>query len=95
MVQVLVKVRVADFPHFIGIFSTRAASLRKKHGCRRARLFQVCGSENDVMILLDWENRPGFEGFLSDPVVKEAMKTSGTVSPPEITFLELAAEFPG
>ncbi len=38
MIQVLVKVRVEDFPHFIGVFSTRAALLRKKHGCRRARL---------------------------------------------------------
>ena len=45
-------------------------------------------------MLFDWESQAAFEGVLSDPVVKETMKSSGTPAPPEFTYLDHVADLP-
>ena len=47
-----------------------------------------------MVVLLEWESREAFEGFSNDPRVRETMSSSGTVGPPEFTFLEKVGEFP-
>jgi len=49
---------------------------------------------DEVVVLFDWESRDAFQAFLSDPKVKETMKSSGTMAPPEFTYLEKVANFP-
>ncbi len=41
-----------------------------------------------------WESEEAFEAFRNDPSVKETMRSSGTVGPPEFTVLKKVGEFP-
>lgn len=95
MIHILGKVKIQDLASFVSVFSTRGAALRRKHGSIRAQLYSVSGSGDQVVVLFDWTSREAFEGFLGDPSVKETMKAGGTMAPPEFTFLEPVAEFPG
>lgn len=94
MIQILGRVRIKDLPAFLGVFATRGARMRRIHGSQSATLYQVAGSDGEVIVLFDWESREAFQAFLDDPQVKETMKSSGTLAPPEFTFLEVVARFP-
>ena len=50
--------------------------------------------DGKVVVLFEWESREAFEGFSNDPQVRETMRSSGTLGPPEFTFLEKVGEFP-
>jgi quinol monooxygenase YgiN len=94
MIQILGRVSIEDLPKFISVFATRGAEMRKKHGCLMSQVFKMKNETNRVVLLFDWESKEAFEGFLNDPMVKETMKSGGTLAPPEFTFLEKVAEFP-
>ena len=47
-----------------------------------------------VYVLFDWESREAFEAFRADPEVRASMAASGTLGPPEFTFLAASAHFP-
>ena len=94
MVHILGEVAIENLEQFVGAFSTRGAKTREKHGNHRTQLFKVAEEEGKVIVLFDWESRGAFEGFSNDPRVRETMSSSGTVGPPESTFLEKVGEFP-
>ncbi len=75
------------------MFSTAGAEARGRHGNCGAQLFRVAG-EDRVVVLFEWESEEAFEAFRSDPAVKETMRSSGTVGPPEFTVLKKVGEFP-
>ncbi|MDQ4122554.1 MAG: antibiotic biosynthesis monooxygenase [Acidobacteriota bacterium] len=95
MINILADVAIEDFDKFIGAFSTRGFDARKAHGSIGSQVFKIAGEENRVIVLFEWESLAAFEGFLSNPKVKETMKSSGTTRPPVFTYLEKAAEFQG
>jgi heme-degrading monooxygenase HmoA len=95
MIHILGKVTHTDLARFIATFATRSAPLRRQHGSHRAQVFAVRDEENRAIVLLEWESRAAFEGFLADPAVREAMQAGGTIGLPEFTFLDKVAEFPG
>ena len=76
------------------MFATAGAQARGRHGCRGAQLFKVAGEDGRVVVLLEWESEEAFEAFRNDPAVRETMKSSGTVGPPEVTMLKKVGEFP-
>jgi heme-degrading monooxygenase HmoA len=94
IVHVLGNVRIEQLERFVGVFSTAGAEARRRHGSRGAQLFRVAGEEGRVVVLFEWESEEAFEAFRNDPSVKETMRSSGTVGPPEFTFLEKVGEFP-
>ena len=97
MVQIMAKVIVKDLQTFLGVFATKGAMMRRKYGCLSATVYQLLGneSENQLMLIFEWESRDRFEAFVGDPAVKETMKSGGTLAPPEFTFLNEIARFPG
>ena len=95
MITILGRVKIQDLPTFIGIFATRGAAMRQQHGSLEAQLFTVCDTPDAVVVMFDWSSREDFEQFRRDPAVMETMKSSGTIGPPEFTFLEHVASFPG
>jgi quinol monooxygenase YgiN len=95
MIQILAKVAIEDLPRFLGVFATRGARLRAKHGSHGSSVFSVDGDPALVYVLFDWESREAFEAFRADPEVKASMAASGTMGPPEFTFLAEIASFPG
>jgi heme-degrading monooxygenase HmoA len=54
----------------------------------------VAGEDDRVVVLFEWESEEAFEAFRNDPSVRETMKSSGTVGPPEFTVLKKVGEFP-
>jgi len=94
MIQILARVSIEDLQKFIGMFATRGARLRAKHGCHGSRVMTVDGNPALVYILFDWTSQADFEAFRADPEVKASMAASGTLAPPEFTFLADAARFP-
>lgn len=104
MIHVLGRVTVKDVPHFISIFATRGAEVRRYHGSSEAQLFRVIGQPQEgahqpddmqhVVVLFAWESREAFQGFLDDPNVRETMKVAGITEPPEFTILEEVGLFP-
>ena len=76
------------------MFATVGAEARGRHGNRDAQLFRVVGEEDRVMVLFEWESEEAFEAFRKDPSVRETMRSSGTVGPPEFTVLKKVGEFP-
>ena len=94
MIHILGKVGHEDLTRFIGVFATRGAELRRKHGSHRAQVFAVRDEENRAIVLLEWESREAFEGFLADPAVRESMQAGGAAGRPEFTFLDKVADFP-
>ena len=94
MIHILGNVAHEDLARFIGVFATRGAEMRRKHGSHNAQVFAVRDEENRAIVLLEWESREAFEGFLADPAVRESMQAGGSVGRPEFTFLDKVAEFP-
>lgn len=94
MFSVLGKVKIEDLQKFVGVFSTKGAEMRKKYGGQHSQIFRVQGEDNRVYVLLEWTSKEAFEEFANSPMVKETMKTSGTIEPPEFIYLEKIGEFP-
>jgi heme-degrading monooxygenase HmoA len=94
MIQILAKVKIEELPRFLGVFATRGAQLRARHGSRGSRVFTVDDDPSTVYVLFDWESRAAFDAFRADPEVKASTGASGTVGPPEFTFLAATASFP-
>lgn len=94
MIHVLGEVSINDLPTFISVFATAGAKARARRGCLGAEVFSVVEAEQKVIVLLTWESREAFEGFVNDPSVKETMKSGGTQGPPTFTLLAKVAAFP-
>lgn len=94
MIYVLGKVAIADLPQFVSVFATVGAEARKRHGSRSCELFRIREEANRVVVLFEWESPEAFQAFLEDARVKETMKSSGTMGPPEFTLLDKVATFP-
>lgn len=94
MIHVLGEVSIDELTTFISVFATAGAKARARHGCLGADVFSVLEAEQKVIVLLAWESREAFEGFVSDATVKETMKSGGMQGPPTFTLLTKVASFP-
>jgi len=91
MVQVLARIKVADFAQFIGVFSTRGLAKRKLAGSYGSEVFR--SGEDEVVILFTWSSRDAIEGFFNSPEIKALMQSAGIQGQPEMTFVERVGEF--
>lgn len=94
MTHILAQVRILDYDQFMAVFSTKGQEARQRHGCAHAQVFTT-PDPNQLTVLFDWPSRDAFHGFLTDPLVKETMKASGTDGPPAFSFLDKVADLPG
>ena len=92
MITVIARATVADVDAFLPVFSSRGRELRARHGARSALVHRDPDRADGVVVVFRWEDRAGFDAFLADPDVPEAMRASGTIGRPEFTVLELLAE---
>ena len=95
MFTVLAQLSIEEYLKFICVFATQGLEKRRQHGCLRTQVYKRQDPPGQVFILLDWESREAFEAFRQDPEVPATMKSGGMLAPPEFTFLEKSAEFPG
>lgn len=93
MIQIWTEVKIEDYARFIPVFTTRGREMRTKHGCIRSQVFR--GADPcTVYLLFDWQSKEAFDGFLADPMVKQTMKSSGSIAP-KFTLLDKVCEIPG
>ncbi|MBZ9752286.1 antibiotic biosynthesis monooxygenase [Deinococcus sp. HMF7604] len=94
MIHIWATVHVEDVQHFIGVFSTIGAHVRRQHGGQRSWLFTVPEQANQLRVLFEWESRESFDAFLADTEVRATMQSSGTIGRPDFLFLEALADLP-
>ncbi len=61
--MLLVTTKVEDVDHFLGVFSTKGAEKRAKHGSKGATLFRDPNDEKRVWIVFDWDTE-GWDSFI-------------------------------
>ena len=93
MATVLGQVSVGDFDTFLEVFEGAGAELRRKHGCRGAKVFRDSDDPALAFVLLDWD-REGVKEFQRDPEVAETMRSGTAIAPPAFTYLEQEADLP-
>jgi heme-degrading monooxygenase HmoA len=90
MLHVLIRLTVVDMPTFLKEYATITNVQYRAHGWRHSQVFQVVDSEKEVMLMLVWDDRAAFEGFLKDPTV---WQTLSGIQAPKVTFLKMLGEF--
>lgn len=93
MATVLGQVSIGNFDEFLEVFEGPGAELRRKHGCKGARVFADTEDPSLAFVLLDWD-RDGIRAFQADPEVGPMMRRGTAIAPPAFTYLEQAAELP-
>jgi heme-degrading monooxygenase HmoA len=73
------------------VLSTAGVEVKGRHGNRGAELFKVAKKDDRVVVLFEWESE---EAFKNGSSVRETMKASETVGPPEFTILKKIGESP-
>lgn len=94
MIHILAQVKIQDYAQFIAVFTTKGREMRQQHGCLHTQVFAPADPQQ-LTILFTWNSQGAFEGFLTDPMARETMKSSGTLAPPTFTFLNKICELPG
>lgn len=94
MITVLADIAIEDINKFISIFATTGADTRQIHGSKGSQVYKTTDDNQRVLVLLDWESRKAFEGFLKDPVYPDLVRSAGLKRLPTYTFLEKVCQFP-
>lgn len=87
--MILATTTVADFDHWMSIFTTTSAAKRKQHGSKGALIFRDPNEPGRVWVIFDWDQQ-GWQRFASDPEVPPMLKQAGHTSKAQV--LGLAAE---
>jgi hypothetical protein len=87
MVKMYVRHNVADFSKWKPVYDEHEAA-RKQFGCKKADVFTNTQNPNEVIAVLEWENKDQALQFGASPSLKEVLQRSGVVSVPEVSFVE-------
>ncbi len=82
-----VKLKVKDFDKWKKMFVDHKDE-RKEAGSKGAKIFTNPQDKNEITVLMEVDNLEKFKKFMDSPDLKEKMKDSGMIGPPEITVLE-------
>ena len=84
--MLLLTTKVEDIDRFLGVFSTKGAKKRAKHGSKGSTLFRDPNEEKRVWLVFDWDTE-GWESFVSDPEVPAIFKEAGLIGQPQAVEL--------
>ena len=87
MIKMTVRHKVADFAKWKPVYDQHDV-VRKQFGCQAADVFSNVQNPNDVMVVLQWENKEQAMKFGQSPTLKEAEERGGVVGVPEVSFAE-------
>lgn len=93
MFTTLAEVAIEDFDQFLHVFSDAGFQARRRHGSLGAEAFRVAEDAKAAVVLIDWQDRESFDGFVADLEVKATMRSGGATRPPKFTFIERAGRF--
>ena len=81
--------RVNDYAQWRSVYDS-LEPLRAKHGCTGARVWQLTGDTEDVLVTHDFPTPDQAGAFASDPELKEGMAKAGVAGPPQIEVFVVA-----
>ena len=90
MVNLLVRVTVANYATYRPVFDAHEAFRRANGATGVGQVYRDEGNPNQITTLLEWDNAENARRFSNDPGLKEAMQAAGVTSAPEVQFLNRA-----
>jgi quinol monooxygenase YgiN len=87
MPTLLIRHHVADFAAWKAAFDAHAIT-RQANGSQGGRLFRAAADPNEVLLLLEWDDRERARLFVDSDDLQEAMTQAGVAGEPDIWFLE-------
>jgi len=92
MVTIDVRHKVKDFAHWKQVFDG-AAEARRAAGELACRIYLRHGSEDDVLVSMDWESLQRAQAFLASPELMAGMQAAGVREMPQITILRRVDQY--
>jgi hypothetical protein len=85
MIKMYVRHTVADFAKWKAVFDEHEA-MRKKFGAVKSDAFTNSANPNEVIAVIEWDNKQQANDFMEKSDLKSIMEHGGVISAPEITF---------
>jgi quinol monooxygenase YgiN len=92
MVTIDVRHKVKDFAHWKQVFDG-AVEARRSAGELACRIYLRHGSEDDVLVSMDWESLERAQAFLASPHLMAGMQAAGVREMPQITILRRVDQY--
>ncbi len=92
MVTIDVRHKVKDFGQWKTIFDA-AAARRREAGETGCRVYLQHGSEDDVLVSMDWDSLERAQQFLASTELMSGMQAAGVREMPKITILRRVDEY--
>jgi heme-degrading monooxygenase HmoA len=88
MVYLLIRQQAKSFPEFKRIWDREAGPLLTKWGCLNARLCQVSGKPEEVVVIHAFDRVESVKKFLDSDEPMEKIQSAGVLGNVETTILE-------
>lgn len=92
MYTIDVRHKVEDYAQWKAAFDA-ARDVRRQAGELACRVYVVHGSENDVMVSMDWDSLDRARQFMSSARLVEGMAEAGVREMPHMVILEKRDEY--
>jgi hypothetical protein len=87
MIKMYVRHKVADFDKWKVVFD-EVEPFRKKSGSSGSYVFRNYSNPNEVLVIIDWDNKEQGIKFGQSPELRKDMERAGVSGAPEISFTE-------
>jgi quinol monooxygenase YgiN len=87
MAFILVRYKIQDFKRWKTTFSD-AFDMRKQSGEKNYHVFKNPESQNEMVILQEWESLASARRFSRSKKLRRCMEKAGVVGKPEVVFLK-------
>jgi heme-degrading monooxygenase HmoA len=86
MPVLLIRHKVTDYAAWQLVFDAQD-DIRRAHGCQRVRFFRNATDENEVMVVLEWDNLERAWLFAQSDDFREELKRAEVADEPDLWFL--------
>lgn len=87
MAYLLVRQKVKDFVNWKAVFDEHG-SARKASGSKGGYLFRSTNDQNEILVLMEWDDAKNAQRFLDSQDLKQAMQRAGVADQPDVYVLE-------
>jgi hypothetical protein len=87
MTKMYVRHTVSDFAKWKSVFDNHDVT-RRKFGAKKSEAFSNSQNPNEVLAVIEWENKEQANRFLKESDVQEIMHNGGVTNAPEVSYAE-------
>jgi hypothetical protein len=91
MTHLLIRHKVKDFNKWKAVFDGQSEE-RARLGCLGGSLYRTVSDPNDVAVVFTWSDAQGAKEFVESVGLRQSMRESGVINPPELRFLDFVEE---